>query len=156
MGQEPEKTITKEELDRKLADTDTPVYTFEAEASPEEKAKQTLKNSGIASGNASGTVAEKVEKVTALLPKSIPEWTRTGWQRVSNIGAEEDIFDNLLGDLYLGKLWLNASVVFVSIFVTYIITSIGGGIGWVIIISAIVGTRIFFNCIFAIFKILIR
>jgi len=147
--QEKEKVIN-EEINQKFADSDTPVYNYEAEASPEEKAKQTLEKS------ANQTAEEETDKSTknrlsTLLPGSIPsvvdsveipEWARAGCQRVSsNLGdSEKDIFEEILGEKYIGKLWLNATVIFASVFVTYIITSLGGGIGWVIIISAIVGT----------------
>jgi hypothetical protein len=172
---EKEKVIN-DKINQEFANSDTPVYKYEAEASPEEKAKQTLEDSG--GGPKSNTIGPTAKKIAAdtdenqtaeeetdkpkrrlstLLPGSIPsvvesveipEWARTGWQRVaSNLGAgdsEKDIFDEILGEKYFGKLWLNAAVVFVSVFVTYIITSLGGGIGWVIIIAAFVGKNIFF------------
>ncbi|GES95782.1 C2 domain-containing protein [Rhizophagus clarus] len=169
MEKEPEKEKINNEINEKFANSDTPVYKYEADASPEEKAKQTLEESG---GGPIGPTAKKIvadtdtdqiteeetdkqpkRRLSTLLPGSIPsvvesvevpEWARTGWQRVaSNLGAgdsEKDIFDEILGEKYVGKLWLNATVVFASVFVTYIITSLGGGIGWVVFISALVGT----------------
>jgi hypothetical protein len=167
---EKEKVI-EDELNREFENADTKVYTYEAEASPEEKAKQTLKDSGntlgpigtaaekfVADNDSNKTTGVETKKLKTFLPGGIPsvaessleipEWARTGWQRVANLGAtdtDKDFFDEILGDMYFGKLWLNAAVVFVSIFVTYIITSLGGGIGWVIIISAFVGKSYFLN-----------
>ncbi|CAB4381485.1 unnamed protein product [Rhizophagus irregularis] len=170
MDKVPEKEkVINDEVNKKFADSDTPVYKFEAEDSPEEKAKQTLEDSG--GGPKSNTIGPNAKKITTdtdasqtteeetestskrlstLLPGSIPsvvesveipDWARTGWQRVTGAGeSDKDIFDEVLGEKFFGQLWLNATVVFVSVFLTYIITSLGGGIGWVIIISAFVGT----------------
>lgn len=175
MDKVPEKEkVINDEINKKFADSDTPVYKFEAEDSPEEKAKQTLEDSG--GGPKSNTIGPNAKKITTdtdasqtteeetestskrlstLLPGSIPsvvesveipDWARTGWQRVTGAGeSDKDIFDEVLGEKFFGQLWLNATVVFVSVFLTYIITSLGGGIGWVIIISAFVGKIIFFS-----------
>lgn len=74
----------------------------------------------------------------------MPEWAaRIGWQSVAESGVadnDQDIFGEYLGELYYGNLWVNAAVVFISIFATWIFTSLGGGLGWVIIICASVGT----------------
>ncbi|RIA79993.1 C2 domain-containing protein [Glomus cerebriforme] len=168
-AQEKEKVI-EDRINSEFADTDTPVHKFEEGAPPEDKAKQTLEDSGGSKPLATniGPTAKKIvtdtdgnqstesetnkSTVSTLLPGSIPsavesieipEWARTGWQHVASLNStdtEKDFFDEILGEKYLGKLWLNAAVVFISVFVTYIITSLGGGIGWVIIISAFVGT----------------
>ncbi|CAI2166045.1 12500_t:CDS:10 [Funneliformis geosporum] len=167
------KEIVQNELNREFEAVDTQIYTFDAEASPEDKAKQTLKASEGAAKSLGGTLGGtttvkavttdigtdqtfgeiEVEKLlTPPLPGSIPseggsvsgipEWARVGWQRVQEVTADpdKDFFAEVLSDLYFGKLWLNAAVVFLSVFVTYITTSLGGGIGWVIIICAFVGT----------------
>ncbi len=174
MAQEPEKEkIVENELNRELETADTQVYSFDADAPPEEKAKQALKASkGAAKAlgkNLGETAAIKavatdigtdqtaggveVEKVPTPLPGSIPSaasefpgLARIGWQRVQEIAIDpdKDLFDEILSDLYIGKLWINVTVVFLSVFVTYIATSFGGGIGWVIIICAFVGKIIFF------------
>ncbi|CAG8444217.1 9112_t:CDS:10 [Funneliformis mosseae] len=165
--------IVQSELNRELETADTQIYTFDAEASPQDKAKQALKASEGAAKSLGSTVGGtttvkavatdigtdqtageiEVEKLSnPPLPGSIPseggsipeipEWARVGWQRVQEIttDADKDFFDEILSDLYFGKLWINAAVVFVSVFFTYITTSLGGGIGWVIIICAFVGT----------------
>jgi len=95
MTQEPEKEkVIEDELNREFENADTQVYTYEAETSPEEKATQTLKDSGNTLGPI-GTAAKKIvadnepNQETTHLPGSIPsavesafeipEWARTGW-----------------------------------------------------------------------------
>ncbi|RHZ44602.1 hypothetical protein Glove_718g62 [Diversispora epigaea] len=78
---------------------------------------------------------------------NIPDWVHIGWKQVADINvndpnniSEEDYYNQILGEFYFGKLWLNAGVVFVSIFVTWFVTILGGGLGWVIIICAFVAS----------------
>ncbi|CAG8822192.1 22627_t:CDS:1, partial [Gigaspora rosea] len=151
------------ELHRELKDGTT--HIFHPDAPPEEKAKQVgsgsahigLKQAPAAIGVSSDiTLDQKPDKeyetTSSTLPgefpeklkptSKMPEWAaRIGWQSVVETDVadnEHDIFGEYLGELYYGNLWVNAAVVFISIFATWIFTSLGGGLGWVIIICAFV------------------
>ncbi|CAG8544777.1 1017_t:CDS:10 [Diversispora eburnea] len=166
--QEVEELI-QEEIDNAFKDVTTQVHTFNSDDPPEVKAMKTMANGATTTTNPIATkevisdIDEKTEKdilsspisgipgtIPTISPEeipNIPEWVHIGWKQVANINvndsnniSEKDYYNQILGELYFGKLWLNAGVVFVSIFATWLVTILGGGLGWVIIICAFVAS----------------
>ncbi|CAG8526013.1 536_t:CDS:10 [Paraglomus occultum] len=73
----------------------------------------------------------------------VPDWVRVGWNKVAELEAtdqEKDIFEAIIGDIYYGKLWLNVGAVFVGILLTWIITALGFGFGWVALLAVVTAT----------------
>ncbi|CAG8554094.1 17567_t:CDS:10 [Acaulospora morrowiae] len=159
----PEKVSIEAAINKEFEDAQTRVYTFDPNDPPEVKAKQATQGDGTSVPTKPAAIKEIIsdiddkteeDKVTSLMPgalapvsiesaSDIPDWARIGWQRVSELGAtdqEHDFFETILGELYFGHLWLNAGVVFVAVFATWITTSLGGGLSSAIIICAFVAT----------------
>ncbi|CAG8457825.1 5831_t:CDS:10 [Ambispora gerdemannii] len=152
----------KEKINAALENPNVNVHKFSPDDSPEKKAEQVAaQRPKVELGTATTAAAiSDIDKAKALetinsLPggmglsskTDIPMWARIGWERVANpeteVGPatpESDYFDEVLGELYFGKLWLNAGVVFVAVFVTWLVTVLGFGFGWVLLICAFVAT----------------
>ncbi|CAH1765723.1 5117_t:CDS:10, partial [Entrophospora sp. SA101] len=151
------EVIMKEEINRVMEDVDTTVHEFDPDAPPEVKAKQVQESSGVDPAAASSSKTTGViegDTTSANLPgalphlavesaSEIPEWARIGWKNIVELDSkapEKVFYDEILGEMYFGQLWLNAAVVFVAVFSTYFVTLFGGGLGWVLIICAFVAT----------------
>ncbi|CAG8648378.1 4269_t:CDS:10, partial [Racocetra persica] len=159
--------VIENELSHEFKDAKTQIHVFDPDAPPELKAKQAAGSSnvgltampavkGVVSDATLDQVSDKKdtkEEEESVLPGDFPQapkptseapkWARIGWKNVAEFGPtdiDHDIFGEYLSELYYGNLWLNASVIFISVFATWIITSLGGGLGWVIIICAFVAT----------------
>ncbi|CAG8489756.1 8039_t:CDS:10 [Acaulospora morrowiae] len=159
----PEKASIEAAINKEFEDVQTRVHTFDPNDPPEAKAAQTTQGDGSSVPTKPAAIKEIIsdiddkteeDKVTSLMPgalapvsiesaSDIPDWARIGWQRVSELATtdpEHDFYESILGELYFGNLWLNAGVVFVAVFATWITTSLGGGLSSAIIICAFVAT----------------
>ncbi|CAG8492979.1 2591_t:CDS:10 [Racocetra fulgida] len=147
--------VIESELNHEFKDVKTQIHVFDPDAPPELKAKQAVGSSnagltampavkGVVSDATLDQVSDKKDKKEeeeSVLPcdfpqapkptSEAPKWARIGWKNVAEFGPtdiDHDIFGEYLSELYYGNLWLNASVIFISVFATWIITSLGGGL----------------------------
>ncbi|KAG9301118.1 hypothetical protein G9A89_012501 [Geosiphon pyriformis] len=151
----------QEKIENSLSNSNVNVHNFAPDASPEEKAQQVAAQTSKSLANFDSPSAPKavptdIDASTHIildsiqLPGSIgissaaevPTWARIGWERVlhQEETSELEYFDQILSEMYFGQLWLNASVVFVAIFTTWLVTVLGFGLGWILIIAAFVAT----------------
>ncbi|CAG8454346.1 2027_t:CDS:10 [Ambispora leptoticha] len=153
----------KDQIEAALENPNVNVHSFSPDDSPQKKAEQAASQKPkveLGSTPKATAVISDIDKAKALetlnsLPggigisskTAIPKWARVGWERVAKSESEEnpatpesDYFDQVLDELYFGRLWLNAGVVFASVFATWLLTLMGFGFGGVIVICAFIAT----------------